>query len=93
MFRLATVLLGILQAAAFCQSVSSGNGPSSSTCPVEIVKVNPSHESFMNNLATMKTYGNTTVSDHNKFLEVKVKNNADKTIAGIKFVAGYYDST
>jgi hypothetical protein len=55
--------------------------------------MNPSHESVWNNIATMHTYGTTTVSDHNKFLEVKAKNNTDKTIRGIKFVTAYYDST
>ena len=93
MFRSITILLGILQISAFGQSVAPATTPASSGCPVEIVKMNPSHESFWNNMATTKTYGNTTVNDHNKFLEVKVKNNTDKTIAGIKFVTGYYDST
>jgi hypothetical protein len=66
-------------------------GISGSGCPVEIVKLNPSHESIWDNLATTQTYGQT--APHNKFLEVKVKNNTDKTIRGIKFITAYYDST
>ena len=93
MIRTAMVFLGVLQITAFGQSIGPTASPASSNCPVEIVKMNPSHESFWNNMATAKTYGHTTYSDHNKFLEVKVKNNTDKTIAGIKFVTGYYDAT
>src|SRR5258708_2204770 len=61
------------------------------TCPVEIVKLNPSHESYWNNVSTASKYGND--AKHNKFLEVKIKNNTAKSIRGAKFVAAYYDAT
>jgi len=60
------------------------------SCPVEVIKLNPSHESFWNNLHTYNKYG---VVLHNKFLEVKMHNNTNKAIRGVKFAGGYYDST
>jgi hypothetical protein len=93
----AILIFAVTQAVQFVAFAQSSNVVSTpqpdSGCPVEVVKMNPSHESFWNNMATTRTYGNTTVNDHNKFLEVKVKNNSGKTIRGIKFVAAYYDAT
>lgn len=86
------LVLCALQIAAFAQS-NVPSEPPSTECPVEIVKMNPSHESLWNNLATSRTYGNQTISEHNKFLEVRVQNKTNKTIRGIKFVTAYFDST
>lgn len=65
----------------------------SNACPVNIVKLNPSHESVWNNMQTTHTVGNRSFNAHNKFLEVKVANISTKRIRGIKFVTAYYDST
>jgi hypothetical protein len=94
MLRLLLILLTLrLVSLAQANDPFAASSSAGSACPVAVVKMNPSHESIWNNLATMRTYGTTTVSEHNKFLEVKVKNNADKTIRGVKFVTAYYDST
>ena len=89
----ALLLAATIQTCCLAQSNSIMVAPTDSSCPVEIAKVNPSHESLLDNMRTLRTYGNTTVSAHNKFLEVKVKNNTDKTIRGITFVTAYYDAT
>jgi hypothetical protein len=88
-FVVAALVLNTVCLAQSDNAIATQGTPS---CPVEIVKINPS-ESVWDNLATTRRYGNTTVNKHNKFLEVKVKNNTDKTIRGIKFVTAYYDST
>ncbi len=89
-FGVAALVLNTVCLAQSDNGIATQGTPS---CPVEIVKINPSHESVWDNLATTRRYGNTTVNEHNKFLEVKVKNNTDKTIRGIKFVTAYFDST
>lgn len=77
----------------FAQDKPTNFQPNTAVCPAEVVSMNPSHESFWNNMETQKCYGSHCANAHNKFLEVKVKNNADKTIVGIKFATAYYDAT
>lgn len=72
---------------------STLNMTDTDACPVSVKSINPSHESFWNNMATSKRVGNVTYNDHNKFLEIKMRNNLPKEIRGIKFLAAYYDST
>ena len=90
-------VLVCMQALCFAQSannVAPTQPPTTEpNCPVEVVKMNPSHESFWNDVQTSRTYGTHTDNAHNKFLEVKVKNLTNKTIRGIKFVTAFYDST
>jgi hypothetical protein len=85
-----------LQLFSFAQS-SNLTSPSSCSsalgCPVEVVRLNLNHKNCRDNMATTLTYGDTTYNAHNKFWEVRVRNNTDKTIRAIKFVTAYYDAT
>jgi len=87
------LILVTMQILLFAQDKPPAVPTNPASCPAEVANMNPSRESFLNNMATQKCYGSHCQSAHNKFLEVKVKNNADKTIVGMKFVTAYYDAT